>query len=254
MIVTNDHSPYLTTPSIAASSSSRSDTLYVDWSLASPLKNSINDNTQEQLQSYHKELKKDTGSLFLIESVLKHTIFLQNPYNGPPVVNGQPRVYLRTNLIPKCGQASSCGISSATTRATYDDQGTGPKDSVTAVTNLKSKTVLLKKQKDVRLVTTLERTRSDCTITSSSSSSSVLNSNSTYQSNINNNNNIHNNNNNYNNNIHNYNNNDSINIHNNDDNNSGDDDDDVPITVLCCHPFLHYIIAGLKNDTIIILE
>ena len=146
-------------------------------------------------------------------------------------------VYLRTNLTPVSGQPSSSssssssssgsssgsgsGSGSGTTRASYDDQGIGKKEiEIVPPVKLNSNSVKNKLfSTDERVITILERTHS--------SSTSLLSSvNTSFDIDIDRNNNNHENNNN----------------------------DDAPITALCAHPSLHYIIAGLKNDSLLILQ
>ena len=214
----------------------------------------------KSIDSSSREFVEENGSLFLIENISKHTIILKNQYNGPLVENGQPKVYLRTNLTPVSGQPSSSGSgsssgcgsscssgsssssssssgsgsgsgsssgsgsgsSSGTTRASYDDQGIGKKEiEIVPPVKLNSNSVKNKLfSTDERVITILERTHS--------SSTSLLSSvNTSFDIDIDRNNNNHNN-------------------HNN--------NDDAPITALCAHPSLHYIIAGLKNDSLLILQ
>ena len=45
-----------------------------------------------------------------------------------------------------------------------------------------------------------------------------------------------------------------IDIDRNNNNHENNNDNNAPITALCAHPSLHYIIAGLKNDSLLILQ
>lgn len=52
---------------------------------------------------------KGKGKEYVIEGVSTHTVLVASPYTGPTVKNGQPRVYLRTKLIPMgtfCGNGT----------------------------------------------------------------------------------------------------------------------------------------------------
>lgn len=41
-----------------------------------------------------------SGTVYLIEKINRRSIVFDTAYSGPPVCNGEPRVYIRTNITP----------------------------------------------------------------------------------------------------------------------------------------------------------
>jgi len=88
IIVSKDLKAFLTSNTSANSTISLSSTVYFDWS---------------SVQIYDTKSKNDyykKGSHNTVSYVYGLQLILEDPYWGPDVTNGSPKVYLRTNLVP----------------------------------------------------------------------------------------------------------------------------------------------------------
>lgn len=84
--VSDDLSQYLTTSTMAGSLPSRSCSVCFDWHVA-----------EENASISHYSGVK--GIVYTLEDVRNRTLLLSEPYEGPPVSCGNPRVYIKTNLV-----------------------------------------------------------------------------------------------------------------------------------------------------------
>ena len=100
--LTHDLRHFLTTSAISPSSPTRSDIIFFDWAVAvsatSLGRDKVTDRWTDDSSVPHTT--DSAGKEYVIEGISTHTVFLTSPYTGPAVVNGQPRVYLRTKLTP----------------------------------------------------------------------------------------------------------------------------------------------------------
>ena len=99
--LTHDLRHFLTTSAISPSSPTRSEVIFFDWAAAITATSQLNKVTDRWTDDNSAPHTGDSaGKEYVIEGVSIHTVILTSPYTGPVVVNGQPRVYLRTKLIP----------------------------------------------------------------------------------------------------------------------------------------------------------
>jgi uncharacterized membrane protein YgcG len=121
--VSADLREYLAAPHIAATSTTRSDMVYFDWQLsraaaAAAAAATAGRHDADGSFQVPKRARGDaaagnsnvdafalvgpgSGSYHLAEHVSEAVVRLSEPYRGPTVAYGQPRVYLRTNLRPR---------------------------------------------------------------------------------------------------------------------------------------------------------
>lgn len=88
MKVSHDLRTFLATSTVARSTPSSSDTVFFDWSMCD-----VSDSCDTTVAAH--------GSQHTIESISQYGLTLSEPYGGPLVQVGQPRVYIRTNLLPR---------------------------------------------------------------------------------------------------------------------------------------------------------
>jgi len=99
IIVSHALDQYLAVASTAASNPSRSHNIYLDWSQAACVMNAKPKNRTAAL----------LGTAYTLLHVQPHVITLSEPYQGPSVEHGQPRVVVRTNLAPRAVERYSGG-------------------------------------------------------------------------------------------------------------------------------------------------
>ena len=125
--VSQDLREYLAAPYVAATSTTRSDMVYFDWQIsraAAAVAAAAGDGSDSSPAAKRTRGEGEkgsgagcldafalvgpgSGSYHLAEYVSEAVVRLSEPYRGPTVAAGQPRVYLRTNLRPRGSTVST---------------------------------------------------------------------------------------------------------------------------------------------------
>jgi len=107
VVVTKNLEAYLCASSVAASAPTRSHEVFIDWSRSSSSSSSSSGGGGVEKM----------GAAFAISAVQPFVLTLTEPYLGPTVENGLPRVHIRTNLaaieIERCTGAGGANSNSS---------------------------------------------------------------------------------------------------------------------------------------------
>lgn len=99
LILSHSLEHYLASSITSVTCRTRSDRLYIDWStVANNETSSVNPDPVPYIDS--NGAGHVDGIETRIEQIFGHTVLLKEPYCGPTVKAGFPRIYLSTNLVP----------------------------------------------------------------------------------------------------------------------------------------------------------
>ena len=113
LILSHSLDHYIASSIAAATTRSRSDRLYLDWTVSVSPDSTIGRISDDSMAPYVDSNGKGhiDGIECRIDQIFGHTVLLKEPYCGPTVEAGFPRVFLRTNLVPVSSNASNNQVS-----------------------------------------------------------------------------------------------------------------------------------------------